>query len=233
MKQEFKRYIYIDADGIDSLYRQLPNTMTTTKTTTIKSIDGEMEANLEFGFLKPVTPEFDSKIEAKYRIQKEKERTLFIENKIDTILKNINNGKIDRLFDTISHCKYEGLIACKALFRFISAYDEDEERYVYQSDINRDPFRYKHLSFLFASTPYLQSYPNDINIYDQANYSNEYYVDMFFSNSKMVQNVRHLNNNIKYQSDFTLHVLGDITAEGNGIFCLKPYAIWRMNDKNV
>lgn len=56
---------------------------------------------------------------------------------------------------------------------------------------------------------------------------------MYFSGAKMVRNVRHLTNNIKYGSDFLFHILGEISPEGKGIFCLKPYAIWRITDRNI
>lgn len=233
MAIEIKRFIYIDNEGIDSLYCQLPDIIKSTKTTTTQYTDGKLSSDLGAGLFKTLTAKLGSEIESKHQIQEEKLYEVTVENKIDIILKNINNGKIDILFDILKDYNYEGLIACKSLFRFIRAYDEDKEQYVFQSDINGDPFKYKRLSFNFASTQYLQFYSNDIDISRHLLDSNEYYVDMYFSGTKMVRNVRHLTNNIKYGSDFLFYVLGEISSEGRGVFCLKPYAIWRMTDRNI
>lgn len=233
LKQEIKSFIYIDEKGIDSLYCQLPNIITPVKTITTQYTDGKLSSSLGAGFLKSLTAKLGSEIEAKHKIQEEKQEEITVESKIDAILTNLSNGKIERLFDILEDSYYEGLIACKSIFRFMSAFDEDEERQVFQSDINRNPFKYKNLSFIFASNPSLQFYSNDIDIFQQSLSSGEYYVDMYFSGSKMVQNVRHLTHNIKYGSDFILCVLGDIMSKGNGYFCLKPFAIWRMTNRNM
>lgn len=156
LKQEIKRFIYIDTEGIDSLYCQLPDIIKSTKTTTTKYTDGKLSSDLSVGlFKKTLTAKLGAETETKHQIQEEKLDEVTVEKKIDIILKNINNGKIDILFDILKDYNYEGLIACKSLFRFIQAYDEDKEQQVFQSDINRDPFKYKRLSFIFASTPHL------------------------------------------------------------------------------
>ena len=233
MEQEIKRFIYIDKEGVESLYCQLSNKITTTKTITTKYTDGKVSSSVGIDFLKTLTAKHQSQIESRNQIQEEKQNEITVENKIETILQNINGKKIDRLFDILGNGSYGGLIACKSLFRFVRAYDEDREQFVFQSDINGDPFKYKNLSFVFVSTPNLQCYSNDIDILHQSLNSGEYYVDMYFSGSKLIRGVRHLTNNIKYGSDFILYILGEITAEGGNIFCLKPYAIWRMTDRNM
>lgn len=233
MEQDIKTFIYIDNEGIDSLYYQLSDMIIPTKITTTKYTDARLSSDLRIGFLKSLSAKLRSDLKTKNQIQEERQEKVTVENKIDVILNNLNDGKIDRLFDILKNCNYEGLVACKSLFRFISAYDEDEKRQVLQSEINRNPFKYKHLSFIFASTPYLQFYSNDVDVFKHSLDSEEYYVDMYFSGSKLVRNVRHLTNNIKYGKDFIFYVLGEITCQGNGIFCIKPYAIWKTNNTNL
>ena len=115
----------------------LPNIITPVKTITTQYTDGKLSSSLGAGFLKSLTAKLGSEIEAKHKIQEEKQEEITVESKIDAILTNLSNGKIERLFDILEDSYYEGLIACKSIFRFMSAFDEDEERQVFQSDINR------------------------------------------------------------------------------------------------
>ncbi len=128
MEKEIKHFIYIDSEGIDSLYYQLPDITTLVKTITTKYTGGKLSSNLGIGLLKSLSAKVGSDIEAKHQIQEERRKEVTVENKIDAILKNLNDGKIERLFDVLNNCNYEGLVACKSLFRFIRAYDEDVNR---------------------------------------------------------------------------------------------------------
>lgn len=235
MDKNIKYFIYIDVEGINSIYCQCPNSTIPTKTVTTNYVGGTVDASIDATALRILSASVESKVDAKYKIQEEKQEKISVENKIESIINHISGGRIEILYDILKNNNSfsDDLIVCKSIFRFIQAYDEDNEQYVLQSDIAKNSLKYKNLSFNFCATPHLQNYSDNIDVLKYALEDGEYYVDMFFSGSKMTRGVRHLTNNIKYGKDFIMCVLGEITSEGHGIYCLKPYAIWRMTDRNT
>lgn len=233
MDKNIKYFIYIDVEGIDSIYCQISNSPISTKIVTTKCVGGTVDSGVDANALKILSARVESKIDTTYKIQEEKLEEINVENKIESIIKHITGGRIEILRDILksNNSFSDNLIVCKSLFRFTRAYDEDKEQYVLQSDIARNSLKYKNLSFNFCATPSLQNYSGDIDVLKCALEDREFYVDMFFSGSKMTRGVRHLTNNIKYGKDFIMYVLGEISYEGRGIYCLKPYAIWRMSDR--
>lgn len=235
MEPEIKHYIYLDSEGINQVYNQLPNIEYSSKVTTTEYLGGKLDSEIGSTGLGKILPvKVSANVDANHKIQEEHETTITLEQKVEFVLKYLG-GKVEILSDVLEkNKKFESaLIACKSIFRFVRAYDEDEERYVLQSEIRNDPYKYKNISYNFASISRLQFYYDDVDLLKCALDNNGYYVDMFFSGSKMTRGVRHLNNNIKYNKDFILHILGEITSEGHNIYCLKPYAIWRMTNRNM
>ncbi len=229
---EIKHYIYLDKDSINQIYSQLPNAIIPAKITTTDSINGMI--NPEIGSSGLLKTHLAAKVDASHETQEEYNTIVTLENKVDFILKQLIK-KVEFLADILNQKNKftNALVACQSIFRFIRAYDEDEQRFVLQSEIIGNPYKYTNLSFNFASINNLQYCGDDVDLMNYALEYNSYYVDMFFSGSKMTRGVRHLTNNIKYNKDFMLFVLGEITFEGHNIYCLKPYAIWRMTDRNM
>ena len=233
---DIRNYIYIDTKGIDLIYNQIPNAAVSSKITTSNQINGSLESEAKAGLItKILNVGVKSKVEANQMIQEESQHDVTVENKIQTILNHINNGRIERLFDIINDKAYidSNVVVCKSIFRFLWAYDEKTQKQLRQSDFITNPCAFKDLSFDFASSTHLHFYSEDIDISKSTINQNGFYVDMYFNGSKLVREVRHITNNIKYNKDFIFCVIGELAPQGRNIFCLKPYVIWRMTDNNM
>lgn len=230
---DIRNYIYIDTKGIDLIYNQIPNAAVSSKITTSNQINGSLEGEAKTGVItKILNIGVKSKVEANRMIQEESQVDVTVENKIQAILNHIGNGRIERLFDIINDKTYidSGIVACKAIFRFLWAYDEKAQKQLHQSDFINNPCLFKDLSFDFGSSTLLHFYSDDIDISKSTIDQNGFYVDMYFNGSNLVREVRHITNNIKYNKDFIFCVIGELTPQGQNIFCLKPYVIWRMTN---
>lgn len=162
-------------------------------------------------------------------MQEERQETLSFENKIDSILQYYNKGDIKDLFEVLENDDSDRIIVCKSAFRLKYIHDEETGSKKFESDICETLIGFhqlKQLSFCFVSIPQLSQFSYGVDI---SRISSEYYVDMVLGGAKLVRNVRHLTNNIKYGCDFKFNVIGDITNMGNRIFSLKPFALWRVN----
>ena len=234
---DIKHFIYIDKDAINSIYEQISDEQIPVKIKTTNyagsSINGGVKSDSLIGRF--ISANIDGTAEANQKIEKELENNLSIEKKIDEIIKMCFNNKIQRLSDIINKKLFinNSFVACNAIFRFEHACDEDIGEILKQTDISNNPFKYKNLSYSFSNSDNIQFLSEEISIFDNSFETGGYYVDMFFNSSNMVRNVRHINNNIKYGKDFMFYVLGDLTLEGKNIFCLKPYVIWRMTNRNM
>lgn len=229
MEHEIKSYIYIDEKGIDSLYCQLPNKVIPVKSTMITNFNGKLSSGFCGGILKLLSANATTEVGANHQVQEERQENLSFENKIDSILQYCNKGNIKDLFEILENDDTDRLIVCTSAFRFKYAQDEENGCMIFESDICGTSFKVlqpKKLSFCFVSVPQLSQYSYGADI---SRISSEYYVDMIFDAAKLVRNVRHLTNYIKYGCDFKFTIIGDIMNMGNKTFSLKPFAIWRMN----
>lgn len=231
-----RNYIYIDVNGIDLIYNQIPSIDVSKKITKSNQVDGSLDSEVKTGLISKIfNVGVKSKLGAMQTIQEETYYDVTIENKIQTILNTISNGRIDRLFDIITDKTYvnSNLVVCKSIFRFLWAYDENTKKRLHQSDFVANPCAFKELSFDFISSTYLRFYSEDIDVTQSTIDQNGFYVDMYFNGSNLVREVRHLTNNIKYNKDFIFCVIGELVSEGRNIFSLKPYVIWRMTNNNM
>ncbi len=234
---DIRFYLYIDKEGIDSLYNQIPDMQYDSINATSSVLNGKGEGSIEFKTpLKLLgSASVGTEIDAKYEVSQEQHIKITYEQKIELIHKNLNNGKVDLLTDILDDDVIinDRLIVGKGLFRLNEAYDDKNGCSLTEYAIKSKPYSYKELSFNFCSIPTLGLVPNDKSPYSFAYDNRTYYVDMFMSGEKMVRSVRHITNQLKYNKDFMFTVLGHISNEGNKIFSLKPYAIWRETDKNI
>lgn len=237
LKFDIKHFIYIDKDAINSIYEQITNEQIPVKIKTTNYTGSSINGNVKSDSLirRVISASIDGTAEVNQKIEKELENNLSIEKKIDEIIKKCFNNKVQRLSDIINKKLFidNSFVVCNAIFRFEYAYDEDISKILKQTDISNNPFGYKNLSYSFSNSDKIQFLSEKNSIFDSSFESGGYYVDMFFNSSNMVRNVRHINNNVKYGKDFMFYVLGDLTFEGKNIFCLKPYVIWRMTNRNM
>lgn len=121
MIQNFKSYIYIDSDGINSLFEQLPND---TMLPAIGTANSKMQ---------PIT-----KISSEVKIESILHH--LCNGKIETLADMMNHINISG-----------NLVAFQAMFQFKYAYDDNEKAFVTEYDISQNPYRYEHLSYFFIS----------------------------------------------------------------------------------
>lgn len=218
MNQTIKPYVYIDKNGIESLYNQLPNAIRTTKIKTSSNLAGTIQSEVNAGLSKIISGNLKSEIDSNSSISEEYVNEVSIEDKIDSlILFQAPDGNLQTLFEAAKRTT-EGsnsLVVCRSCFTFLKAYDEKNEKTISQSDISEDPLKYKELSFVFKSSDRFANH-DEIN------------VEMFLSSSNLVRSVRHLNYAIQYDKDFLFKVFGELSYRKNGNYYLKPFAIWDM-----
>lgn len=230
-------YLYLDKEGIDSIYAQFPNGNSNYKETISQQIDGKIDANLEvtspFKALGSVSAE--AVAGAQHEIIQEQEIVVTYEEKVKYIQKKLNQNHCGFISDILKSNPHltSWLIVCKGIFRLTAAIDDNTNNRVSISDIRNNPYSYTNLSFNFCSTPTLCHTSDKTDLLKDALESGEYYVDMYFSGSKLVRNVRHITNELKFGKDFMFTVLGELSYEGDTIYSLKPYAIWRQTDRNI
>lgn len=231
--KDIRYYIYIDKEGIDSIYRQYPDAEKVVKETIVNYMDGEYEGQIGANkFLQPFIS-LNVKASTKSNYEEKHEYTYDIpyEFKVKFIHQKINGGINDDLSDILYKTpQINRLVACKAIFRLENAFDEEKSEYILPSEIAKYPYSYKKLLFNFCSSPSSTAISSINNLFDANCVNKKYYVDMCFSSSKMIRGVRHLTNCIKYSKDFLFYLIGEISYEAEQIYCLKPYAIWRKND---
>ena len=51
---DIRNYIYIDTEGIDLIYNQIPNAAVSSKITTSNQINGSLETEAKTGFVKKI-----------------------------------------------------------------------------------------------------------------------------------------------------------------------------------
>ena len=232
---DIRFYIYMDKPGIDSIYNQLPlHNFHTTQTEYHSfngNIDGKIESKIPFNLIGSAST--TASIESQHQIKNECYIEISYEQKIEEILKTVCNDDIQLLPDILlqSSLSQHHLTACKGIFRLLQAFNESNNDYLSPFEIKNHPYSYKELSFNFCSYYNLISEQID-SIGDMTN-PDGYYVDMFFSGSNMVRNVRHITKQIKYGTDFMFTVLGELSLYKNKIYCLKPFAIWRETDRQI
>lgn len=230
-------YIYLDKKGIDSIYTQTPNAATNYTETILQHIDGEIKANLEisspFKALGSVSGEAIAG--AQRQITQEQEIIITYEEKVKYIEKKISQDHCGFIFDIIKAKPHltNYLIVCKGLFRLTAAIDDNTNSRISISDIQHNFYSYTNLSFNFCSTPTLHYISDKTDLLNDEVNNGVYYVDMYFSGSNLVRNVRHITNQLKFGKDFMFTVLGELSREGGNIYTLKPYAIWRQTDTNI
>ena len=104
--------------------------------TTTEYLGGKLDSEIGSTGLGKILPvKVSANVDANHKIQEEHETTITLEQKVEFVLKYLG-GKVEILSDVLEkNKKFESaLIACKSIFRFVRAYDEDEERYVLQSE---------------------------------------------------------------------------------------------------
>lgn len=234
---DIRFYLYIDKEGIDSLYNQIPNIQYDSISATSSVLNGKGEGSIKIET--PLIPlgaaSIGTAIDAKYEVSQEQHIKITYEQKIELIHQNLNNSKVDLLTDILDDDVIinDRLIVGKGLFRLKEAYDDKNGCSLTEYDIKSKPYSYKELSFNFCSIPTLGLVPNDKSPYSFAYDNRIYYVDMFMSGEKMVRSVRHITNQLKYNKDFMFTVLGHICYMGDKIYSLKPFAIWRETGRNI
>lgn len=212
-----RHFIYIDKEYINSLYYQIPDIQIPSRIITKNSVLGSAKV----GLLSSLSANAESthEYESQYQIE------VFPEHKVNTIISQIFGNEIQLLPDILSN-PFAGnskLIACLGLFRFNYAYDNEAKCYLTQGDIAANPLRQRDLAFVFAScSDYIDTFCPE-----------SYYIELLFSSSKMIRGVRHITNNIKYGTDFTFGILGEIVKCRKGFYSIKPGAIWRMTSRNL
>ena len=217
MKKKYKSYVYIDKNGIESLFNQLQNTNRTTKITTSSNLEGNIKSELDLGIAKILSGKINTEIDSTNLISKEYVQEVTIEDKIEILIaamtSNFSFESLSEIIDKMKD-KTNSLINCESFFTLTQAYDEKEKAFVTQSDIAEDPFNYEELSFEFNTT--LKTSDGFCNI------------DMYLSGSNLVRRVRHLTHLLQYNKRFYLSVFGELTYCNKGKYYLKPFAIWNM-----
>ncbi len=234
---DIRYYLYLDTDGINSLYHQISSTKIDTKFTTTDHIEGDVSGSVgSEGLLKHfISAEAGATINAHHQETHETQTIVSYEHKIKYIQEQLSLQKIERLEDIINSCPYtcHKLIACKAIFRLMQAFDEDSKVSLTPSQIAQSPYKYNHLSLIFQTTQSINCLPPNASLLSNAVDANEYFVDMILGKEKMVRRVRHITTELKYGKDFMFFLLGELSHEGNKIYCLKPYAVWRQTNQNM
>lgn len=237
LNEDIRFYIYIDTDGIDSLYHQIISTKVSGKEIETNCIDGDLSSSIgNSGFLKSImSAEIASTLNAHHQETKESQTIVSVQHKIKYIQERLSIQNIDRLEDIIKNPTYklDKLIACKAIFRLVQVFDEDSKETLSPSQIALNPYKYKHLSFVFNTTKNINRLSAHEDLLTDAMLQENYFVDMILGKEKMVRSVRHITTELKYGKDFMFFVLGELSYEGNNIFCLKPYAVWRQTNRNI
>lgn len=230
-------YLYIDKEGIDSIYAQIPGSKPNYKETISQQVDGKIDTNLKINtpFNAWGSISAGATADAQREIIHEQSVVITYEEKIKNLQENLNQSQCRFISDVLKNIPHwtNQLIVCKGLFRLIGAIDDNSNSKVSISDIRNNPYSYTRLSFNFCSTPALCYTSDTKSLLKYALEKEEYYVDMYFSGSKLVRSVRHITNEVKFGRDFMFTVLGELSYKGNAIYNLKPYAIWRQTDTNM
>lgn len=233
--KDIRFYIYIDTEGIDSLYHQIIGAKVIEKAIETDCIEGDLSSSIgNSGFLKSImSAEIASTLNVHHQETQESKTIVSVEQKIKSIQEYLSIQNVERLEDIIKKPTYklDKLIACKAIFRLVQAFDEDDKESLTPSQIALNPYKYKHLSFVFNTTKNINRLSAHEDLLTDALTHENYFVDMVFGKEKMVRSVRHITTELKYGADFMFFVLGELSYEGSNIFCLKPYAVWRQTNR--
>lgn len=235
--EDIRYFIYLDESGIDSIYRQYSDAGVELRQTDISHVEGALGSKISSNSIlsKIFNADISADIKANQDTKQEYNIEISYEDKVKFIHNKINGGKTILLPDYLHKCPHISfeVIVCKAIFRLEQAINDKNGEYIMPSELRLNPYAHNELSFVFASSPSIACTSGEESLLSISEKNDEYYVDMYFSGSKLVRNVRHLTTNLKYGKDFIFHILGEIKYLGNKIYNIIPYAIWRQTDKNM
>lgn len=223
MKKNIKYYIYIDEEGIDSIYSQLNNeTVNEKRVKKIKSTSGSL--NIMGGAFKG---EFTGITEL------EKQISLSPEQKINQIIKTVSKTKYyytDLVKATKNSTSSKGIIIVNIYETFYSRLDYNSEKSV-TAMIDSGYLN-------FEKGKKLLHYDSAVSVpYDSYNYKDDYYINdnyrvtlsMNLNNIKTsyVGKTSHLAVALTGgKGEIRLGVLGQLRVIDNLFFQIKPFAVW-------